>query len=247
MAGPWAVVTGISGGLGAAAGAALRSAGYRVMGLDRVPPVAEACDRFIDCDLALVGSHEDAGSDLLDRIRQETAGEPLSLLVNNAAVQRLAPTAELSWSDWMSTLHVNVSAPFVLARGLLPELSAAGGVIVNIGSVHARSTKPGFAAYATSKAALHGMTQALAVDVGPEIRVVTLAPAAIDTPMLMAGFEGKPDAFAQLEDVHPAKRIGRPEEVGQAIVWLASSQAGFMTGSVLWLDGGVLSRLHDPD
>jgi NAD(P)-dependent dehydrogenase (short-subunit alcohol dehydrogenase family) len=112
--------------------------------------------------------------------------------------------------------------------------------------VHARATKPGFAAYATSKAALHGLTQALAVDLGPDVRVVGIAPAAINTPMLRAGFEGDPNAFAQLEAVHPAGRIGTPEEVATTIVWLASSAAAFMTGSVLWLDGGVLSRLHDP-
>jgi NAD(P)-dependent dehydrogenase (short-subunit alcohol dehydrogenase family) len=125
-------------------------------------------------------------------------------------------------------------------------LARSGGVIVNVGSVHAHATKPGFAAYATSKAALHGLTRALALDLAPAIRVVTIAPAAIDTDMLRAGFESLPESFAALQGVHPLERIGSPKEIGEAIVWLASSEAAFMTGSTLWMDGGVLSRLHDP-
>ena len=128
----------------------------------------------------------------------------------------------------------------------MPQLRAHKGVILNIGSVHAQATKKEFVTYATTKAALHGLTRAMAVDLGPDIRVICLAPAAIATSMLKAGFEGKPAAFAELEQCHALERIGSPEEVADAAVFLLSEKAAFFTGSTIYLDGGVLSKLHDP-
>lgn len=246
MSGRIAIVTGAAGGIGSATCLALRSAGYRVLGVDRVAPSAPVCDQFLEVDLADVGADADACETFLSRLRRAAAGGSISLLVNNAAVQVLGPARDIPVADWLRTLHVNLSAPFLLARGLADELGEAGGAIINVGSVHAQATKPGFSAYATSKAALHGLTRALAVDLAPAVRVLTIAPAAVATPMLRAGFEGRPDAFAALEGVHPAGRIAAPEEIGRAIVWLASPDAGFMTGSTIWMDGGILSRLHDP-
>lgn len=241
-----ALITGLAGGIGGALGRVFREAGYRVVGLGRSSPGDDVCDAFVEADLAVLGRDESATAALWPRVEAALEGATLAVLVNNAAVQHLGGAGELSWSQWQDTLAVNLSAPFALARACLPALRDARGCIVNIGSVHAQSTKPGFAAYATSKAALHGLTRALAVDLGPEVRVVALAPAAIDTPMLRAGFEGRPEAFAALEAVHPAGRIGAPDEVARAALFLASPDAGFITGAVLWQDGGVLSRLHDP-
>lgn len=241
-----ALITGLAGGIGVALGRVFRQAGHRVVGLGRSAPAEGVCDAFVEADLAVLGRDEAALAELWPRVETALDGVPLTVLVNNAAVQHLGGAGELSWRQWQDTLAVNLSAPFALTRAALPALRAARGCVVNIGSVHAQSTKPGFAAYATSKAALHGLTRALAVDLGPEVRVVALAPAAIDTPMLRAGFEGRPEAFAALEGVHPAGRIGQPEEVARAALFLASPEAGFVTGAVLWQDGGVLSRLHDP-
>lgn len=241
-----AIVTGAAGGIGQATCQALRTAGYRVVGLDRTTPPSGPWDTFVEADLQEVGRNERSCDDLLTRLKKAADGSKFSLLVNNAAVQVLGSLRDLSATDWLMTLHVNLSAPFMLARGLAEDLRSTHGVIVNIGSVHAQATKPGFSAYATSKAALHGLTRALAVDLAPEIRVVTIAPAAVGTSMLKAGFEGRPEAFEALESVHPVNRIGAPEEIGRAVVWVASPDAGFMTGATLWMDGGILSRLHDP-
>jgi len=246
MASRAAIVTGAAGGIGSATCLALRAAGYHVVGVDRQAPADGTCDRFVAADLAEAGAGEAAAEALLARIVEATDDRPIGLLVNNAAVQALGLLADISVADWLTTLHVNVSAPFLLSRGLARKLAEAAGAIINVGSVHAQATKPEFAAYATSKAALHGLTRALAVDLGPKVRVLTIAPAAVSTPMLRAGFEGRPEAFAELERVHPAGRIAAPEEVARAIVWLASDEAGFMTGATLWMDGGILSRLHDP-
>jgi NAD(P)-dependent dehydrogenase (short-subunit alcohol dehydrogenase family) len=137
-------------------------------------------------------------------------------------------------------------APLHLAQALLSDLEAAVGSVVNIASIHAVATKPGFVCYATSKAALVGLTRAMAVDLGPRIRVNALLPAAVDTPMLRESFSGSETALGELGRMHPAGRIARPEEVARAAVFLASDQASFMTGAAVHVDGGIAGRLHDP-
>src|SRR3546814_11631159 len=112
-----------------------------------------------------------------------------------------------------------------LSQALLPELAANEGIILNIGSVHARATKKEFVSYATSKAALHGLTRALAIDLGPDIRVVCLAPAAVATPMLTAGFVGKEEAFAQLKQCHALERIATPDEIADTACFFLSGNA----------------------
>ena len=113
-------------------------------------------------------------------------------------------------------------------------------------SVHATATKPGFIAYATSKTALVGLTRSLAVDLGPRVRVNCILPAATDTPMLRAGFEGNPQGLAELGAMHPIGRIATPEEVAHVAVFLASKDAAVITGAAFAIDGGIGGRLHDP-
>lgn len=241
-----ALVTGIAGGIGSALGAAFRAAGYSVIGTGRMRADSDICDAFVEADLNQL-AEDDAALDAFARaVRAALDGAELEVLVNNAAAQILAPAASLSMDAWRRTMNVNLTAPFRLVQTFLSDLEAARGCVINIGSVHAQATKPEFAAYATSKAALHGLTRALAVDLGARVRVNCLAPAAIATPMLMAGFEGREAAFQDLEACHPLNRIGAPEEAAAAAVFLASPGAAFATGTIFYLDGGVLSRLHDP-
>lgn len=239
-------ITGVAGGIGAALGAAYRKAGWRVIGSGRISPEPEICDAFVEADLEALAENDSVLAKVVTEVRAALGGASLNALVNNAATQILAPADRLTAEDWHRTMNVNLTAPFRLSQAFLPDLEACGGVILNIGSVHAQATKPEFAAYATSKAALHGLTRALAVDFGRRVRVVCLAPAAISTPMLMAGFDGREDAFKSLEACHPAERIGAPEEVAAAALFLTGPDTGFATGTTFWLDGGVLSRLHDP-
>jgi NAD(P)-dependent dehydrogenase (short-subunit alcohol dehydrogenase family) len=242
-AGAAAVVTGSSGGIGQALCKAFRAKGYRVIGIDLVP--SDTVDVYLDIDLArLVEAAYFAAS--MARILDALSRSPLRALVNNAALQITRPVTELTAEDWQSSLGVNVIAPFLLSRGLCDRLARDKGCIVNIGSVHARLTKPGFAAYSTSKAALEGLTRALAVELRSRVRVNVLAPGAVDTPMLRAGFAGNPDALAALGEAHPLGRIATPEEIARAACFLASDDAEFVTGAVLQVDGGVGARLHDP-
>jgi NAD(P)-dependent dehydrogenase (short-subunit alcohol dehydrogenase family) len=167
-------------------------------------------------------------------------------LINNAAVQILKPSGQLTLDDWQHTLNINLLAPFLLAQALLPELEKAKGSVINIASVHAVATKPEFVCYATSKAALVGLTKSMAVDLGPRVRINAICPAAVATPMLRAGFEGRKDAFEELSRMHPLGRVASPDEIAGVALFLASSQAGFITGTSIYVDGGICSRLHDP-
>ena len=240
------LITGISGGIGGALGRTYRHAGYFVIGTGRRKPESDSCDSFLPIDLNLLATDDAALRQLYDHVIEAKGHRPLHALVNNAAVQILASTEDVSSADWQRTLNVNLTAPFRLVQAFLPELEQANGSVLNIGSVHGQATKSSFAAYATSKAALHGLTRALAVDLGSRVRVNCLAPAAISTPMLLAGFDGQPEKFKELEACHPVNRIGDPEECAKAALFITSKDAGFVTGVTLYLDGGVLSRLHDP-
>jgi NAD(P)-dependent dehydrogenase (short-subunit alcohol dehydrogenase family) len=249
MSGSMVVLTGAKGGIGDAILRRLLADGYRVVALDRDegPPMAGV--HWIACDLERLSRDPLARERLQDELAkagaalgtQRTAG-----LVNNAAVQLTGAAVDQDLAAFDSSLAVNVTAPFVLARMLYPALAAARGCIVNIGSVHARQTKPGFCAYSTSKAALAGLTRALAVEWGAVMRVVAIEPAAIRTPMLEAGFAGDPAARARLAQAHPANEIGEPAQVARWVAHLLADDGQFGNGTVINLDGGVSFRLHDP-
>lgn len=241
------LVTGCNGGIGAALVERFAAAGWSVIGVDKSESAAGSpAKHIIKADIAAFCDDEAKLKAFAADVRASLGAAPLAALVNNAAVQILGGVGVLTHQDFMETMRVNAIAPFMLVKAFLADLEAAKGAVVNIGSVHAEATKPGFAAYATSKAALHGLTRALAVDLGPKVRVNTLAPAATATKMLRAGFAGNAAAFAALEDVHPMKRIAEPAEVARMALFLASDEASFLTGATLYADGGILSRLHDP-
>jgi NAD(P)-dependent dehydrogenase (short-subunit alcohol dehydrogenase family) len=119
--------------------------------------------------------------------------------------------------------------------------------VVNVASIHALSTKPRFVTYATSKAALVGLTRAMAIDLGPKLRVNAICPAATATQMLLSGFGKSTDKLAELSAKHPLGRIATAEEVAQAALFLASEAASFISGVTLNVDGSIGARLHDPD
>jgi len=240
-----AVITGVSGGIGAALLRAFSDAGYATVGLD-VRPCTERCDTFVETDLHRYCRDADYRSEAGRRITDAIGGRRLHVLVNNAAVQVLRPVEALGAEDWERSLAVNLVAPFLLSQLLLSGLEAGHGSIVNIGSIHAALTKPGFVCYATTKAALAGLTRSLAVEVGARVRVNAIAPAAVDTTMLREGFAGRERELAALGAMHPAGRIASPREVALATVYLASESAGFVNGATLGVDGGMSARLHDP-
>lgn len=241
-----ALVTGAAGGIGQALCLAFRRSGYRVIGTD-LKPTVEDCDVYIPSDLEGMLHDEASQAEFIDSLAAVLDETGLNVLVNNAALQIVKPSTQLSVRDWQRTLNTNVIAPFALLQGLLPQLKRARGSVVNIASVHAELTKPGFAAYATSKASLVAMTKSVAVDLAGAIRVNCICPAATATPMLVEGFDGREEALSELGSCHPLGRIAEPMEVARVAVFLASPDASFVNGAALSVDGGIGARLHDPE
>ncbi|MBE2259443.1 MAG: SDR family oxidoreductase [Rhodobacteraceae bacterium] len=243
----FAVVTGAAGGIGQATVRGFHAAGYAVIATDLVPAPADLpCRVYLEVDLARTVADTAYSADVFGRIRVLLAGQGLAVLVNNAATQVLGGAETLGRDDWRHTLNVNLLAPFFWTQALLPALEQARGSIINISSIHARLTKPGFVAYSTSKAALSGLTRALALDLGGRVRINAIEPAAVATDMLKAGFIGRPKRFRKLKSCHPVGRIGTPEEVAACALWLASDNAAFVHGSCIALDGGIGAVLYDP-
>jgi NAD(P)-dependent dehydrogenase (short-subunit alcohol dehydrogenase family) len=243
-----ALITGCLGGIGRALVKAFREEGFHVIGMDLAASAGEAThqpDAYLSVDLEALASQDGYRAQTLAQL-EAIVGTRVDVLINNAAWQVVKPMAQLTAADWAKTQHVNVMAPFLLTQALLPALEAAQGSVINIASIHGQLTKPEFVAYATSKTALVGMTRAMAVELGARVRVNAVCPAAIATPMLVAGFEGRPEAYQQLADMHPVGRIGQPDEVARTCLMLADPKLSFMTGACIALDGGIGARLHDP-
>ena len=244
---PFALITGVSGGIGGALVKAFYEAGYQIIATDLVPPEnVPNIDHFFQINLEQLIENEQEAQAFYKLIRSVLNGSGLKVLVKNAALQIIKPLSELTVRDLMRTLNTNAAAPFFLIQHFLAELEMVKGSVINISSIHAKLTKPNFVAYATSKAALSGLTKAMAVELGGKIRINAIAPAAIATAMLKAGFETNPDGFETLSKMHPVGRIGEPFEVADLAVFLASDKAGFINGGVYEIDGGIGSRLHDP-
>lgn len=205
------------------------------------------CDFYTEMDLKLFVEDDVYASEFNLKVHQYLGESPLDVLINNAAVQILGGISTLSRSDWNTTLAVNLIAPFLLIQAFLGKLEMGNGGVVNISSIHSRLTKKNFVAYSTSKAALSGMTRALAVDLGNRIRINTIEPAAIDTRMLRDGFDNSPDLFDGLGNSHPQGRIGQASEVANLALAIVDGGFEFMHGSCISLDGGIGGILNDPN
>ena len=240
---PVALITGACGGIGRALVDRFELAGWRVVSTDVLP--LDRAEHFVldvaDCTNPESGAHQHMVASLA-----KATGGRLKALVANAAHQVVKPSRSLTVSDWQRTLDVNLLSPFWMAMAFQDELAVNAGSFLAISSIHERLTKTGFVAYATSKAALSGMVRAMAVEMGGQVRCNAICPAAIATPMLVAGFDGKPEALEELQAFHPVGRLGRPDEVAQAALYACSDGAGFLNGACLDLSGGISARLHDP-
>jgi NAD(P)-dependent dehydrogenase (short-subunit alcohol dehydrogenase family) len=246
------LITGAAGGIGSVLWAHLKAEGWQVLATDR----QEVCPQLVTntsssvhwlpADLEALAQGGDALDAFAAQVELITRDKPLKAIVHNAALQRLGSFIELTPADWQATLAINLLAPVAINRRLLPMLIASCGSIVHISSIHSQLTKADFTAYATSKAALSGFTRALSVELGSQVRVNAIEPAAIRTPMLEAGFSQQPEKLAMLESFHPSGSIGTPLDVARAVSYLIDPANTFLNGCVLQLGGGIQCRLHDP-
>lgn len=237
-----ALVTGATGGIGAACAAALQASGLRVFTAQRRE--AEGFET-ICCDLL----EPEAPAAVVDGV--VAAAGRLDVLVNNAGMMHEADVEALSLEQWQQTLNLNLTAPFMLIKHAVPHMRAiGGGAIVNIGSIEGLAANPSHPAYCASKAGLHGLTRAVAVDHGRHgIRCNAIAPGWIDTELNEAFIEARPDPAAfrsEIGRIHPVGRTGAAHEVAALAVWLCSEGAGFVTGQVYPVDGGRTAQLSLP-
>jgi NAD(P)-dependent dehydrogenase (short-subunit alcohol dehydrogenase family) len=239
-----AVVTGGATGIGLAIVRAFVAEGAAVAIFDRDAAATEAAATLTGA-LGVTVDMGDGGA-VAAAVAQATArlGVP-RILVNNAALRtRRARIVDLSTEEWEAALRVNLSGAFHLCRAAIPAMAAAGGgVIVNVASQLGSVAVPGAAAYCTTKGALLQFTRALALDHAEDgIRVNTLSPGAVLTGRVEALYGNAGAAEAALAADHPIGRIGRPEEIAEAAVFLASDRSSFMTGAEIVVDGGYTAR-----
>ena len=197
---------------------------------------------FVKCDV----SNEDQVNAMIDKTLK-TFGQ-VDVLVNNAGVGVYKAFMDATNADWDRALNVNLKGQVFCSRGVVPHMQAKGkGAIVNISSVHAFQTVNGVAPYATSKGGVYALTHAMAIDLAPIIRVNAIAPGWVYTPLIQSIFDSYADPAAQRAEVERRalmKRIGTPEEIGHAAAFLASDEASFITGTQLFVDGGLTAQLE---
>lgn len=163
------------------------------------------------------------------------------ILVNNAGVQVEKTVADSTDADWEAVIGTNCRGVFNLCRAYIPRMPE-GGSIINIGSISGHVADPSMALYNASKAFVHGLTRSIAVDHGPRIRCNAICPGWIETGMLDAGFDLAGDPDAARKDAltrHAMRRFGKPEDIASMALWLASDEAGFATGQLFTVDGGM--------
>ncbi len=239
-----AVVTGAGSGIGRAVALRLARAGNRVAVIDIDEPTARAVAQQIEqlggTALAITASvaNADEVEDAMARVDDAWGG--LDVLVNNAGVTANRPTLELSHEDWRRVMDINLNGVFYFAQEAGRRMTAQGsGSIINIGSIYSVVAAPNRLAYCATKAAVAHMTRALAIEwAASGVRVNAIAPGYVETPSTeeLVGL-GKIDLPA-LEGRTPMGRLARPEEIADAVHFLASAEASYVTGQILGVDGG---------
>jgi NAD(P)-dependent dehydrogenase (short-subunit alcohol dehydrogenase family) len=218
-----AIVTGGAGLIGTGICGALAAAGWEVASFD-LRPGPEGV-RHVGCDIgdeaAVAAGFAGLGWDRLD------------LLVNNAGIAGAVtgPVQDLALADWRRVLDSHLTGAFLMVRAAVP-LMAEGGSIVNIASTRAFMSEPDSEAYAAAKGGMVALTHALAISLGPKLRVNAIAPGWISAGVGLSAAD---------HHQHPAGRVGRPEDIAEAVLYLAG--AGFVTGQVLTVDGGMTRKM----
>jgi len=234
-----ALVTGASGGIGAAIaralhgqGATVALSGTRLNALEAL--AAELGGRTHVCPADLRDASE---TDALLESAEKAAG-PLHILVNNAGMTRDMLALRMSDEDWQAVLDIDLSAPFRLTRAVLRGMvRRRAGRIINISSIVGSTGNPGQANYAAAKAGLVGMSKALAQEVASRgITVNVVAPGFVVTAMTDALVDAQK---ARLTDAIPLRRLGQPPDIAAAVTYLASDEAGWVTGATLHVNGGM--------
>ena len=249
MTGKVAIVTGAAAGIGRAAALAFAREGANVVVADldaeRGEKTAAEVENegvdaiFVRCD---VSNADDVGRLVDGTIARFSR---LDFAFNNAGIEGVqAPTADCTIDNWNRTIAVNLTGIFLCMRAEIPQLLASGGgAIVNNASVAGLVGFAGIPAYAASKHGIVGLTKTAALDYATQnVRVNAVCPGVIDTEMITRFTHDDAELRAQLTASEPIGRLGTPEEIADAVVWLCSERAGFVTGQALAVDGGFVAQ-----
>ena len=236
------LITGASSGIGLATCERFLSASYHVGVIDKDPLPAPLKAAEQEGRLLFVqgqAADEKAATELVTRMRK-TWGS-IHALVNNVGVFKKVHLTELSLEAWKESLDTNLTSYFLFAKLCTPDLKKARGSIVNIASTRALQSEADTEAYSASKGGIVALTHALAISLGPDVRVNCISPGWIDTrdadekkkePL-------KPGDHAQ----HPAGRVSEPDDIANFVHWLIAEEKGFVTGQNFILDGGMTRKM----
>lgn len=251
LSGKVCLVTGGGSGIGRATCELFMREGARVAVMDRNGETAEETQRSAErFGAEAIAIRADIGSTPdVDRMIDETMDKwgRLDVLVNNSGYGIPGSVPETSEEDWTALMNVNVTGIFRACRRAIPIMAAAGGgVIVNVASVVASVGITNRAAYCASKGAVAALTRAMALDhVGQKIRVNAVAPGTIHSPFfddMLAKSDNPQQLLAGLESRQAMKRLGKPDEIAHGILYLASDESAFCTGTILTIDGGMTAQ-----
>jgi NAD(P)-dependent dehydrogenase (short-subunit alcohol dehydrogenase family) len=241
------LITGGAQGIGKATAQRFLSKGYNVLIADHdcaagdetaMELAAMGTIRFVACDV----SREEDVRALVEQTA--LAFGHIDVLVNNAGVSRRKPLAEQSVEQWREVLDVNLTGPWLCAKYGAPYLMDRNGAIINIASTRAFMSEPHSEAYAASKGGLVSLTHALAVSLGPHVRVNCISPGWIETgDWKKSGVRRTPHHSERDRAQHPVGRVGRPEDIAALVDYLASPQAEFLTGTNIMVDGGMTRKM----
>lgn len=246
-----AVVTGAASGIGAGIAERLVSDGASVVGFDiNGEGVRALGDRLGERGSFLPIEGDVANEEDVRRAVERSALQfgSLDILVNNAAIELIGAVVDFSEADWERMLAVNLKGVFLFCKHAIPRMRGRGGAIVNISSVHAFVSYRGFAAYDASKSGLVGLTRALALDHGRDrIRINAICPGYVDAPLMhkwLSTLTNPEEAMRQILSCHPLGRIGTVGDIADAVSFLVSESASFITGASLVVDGGMTLAGH---
>ena len=243
------IVTGGANGIGRAIAQKGLETDHHVIIADKDPKAGQACLEALEHpeDLDFISANVGKESDV-EKIIQKTIHRwgKIDALINNAGIADPAqsPIEDLELSIWNDYLQTNLTGSFLMAKHAIPHLKKTRGAIVNITSTRAIQSEPDTEAYAASKGGLLALTHAMAISLGPDIRVNCISPGWIDVRQWQSGQQEPVPPLRKVDhQQHPAGRAGKPMDVAEMALYLVSEKAGFITGSHIVVDGGMTRKM----
>lgn len=247
LKGKVAVVTGGARGIGKAVSKRLISEGMKVVIADIDEEAGQETVKEFACPGEIIFLRADISKEQdVMKLAKETWRnyERVHLLVNNAGVFFRRPIAELSIEDWNRVISINLTGAFLCAKLFATYLKECRGTIVNVASTRAFMSESDTEAYSASKGGMVALSYALAISLGPDVRVNCISPGWIDVSNWKKKGEGHEQKLTAADHTqHPAGRVGRPEDIASLIVYLASDEASFITGANFIVDGGMTKKM----